>query len=941
MILKQRLTGAGMQVTGHLRRYIYLLLLVVFTASLISCGNQASDKELVQAASNYLSDNRVREAALELKNALKQNPANARARYLLGMIELDLGDFAAAEKELKRAKKSGWNEEQAVTALAQVLLLEGKYQEVTEVTKIGETWAPGTKADVLALQALALANTGDLDTATQYLEKAGKYDAEAIQVVNARAQIARLNGQASEATGWVMDALKKNPDSRVLQLTGADLAMAVKDERRAGELYNKILSNEPSNIITRYGRQARLGLARLAIAKRDFTQAHAALKPLLTRFSGDPAVNYFSGVLAFEEKDYEQAEIFLRKILKFAPNNEPTLLLFGTVSYAKGDYEQAAYSLSKYVSAQPDNLAARKLLGRTYIALEQPENARTALSVDADGKQDDVELLALTGLSALQSGQLDTGILKLEKAVELAPGSNAIRSELAKAYMEKGEVKQALAQLEKVIEADGDNAQAEIMLVFAYLKDNDFDKAIEAAQEMLVKKPESAVYTNIMGIVHTVKGDADKGRMYFEKALQLKPDYSEAAINLARLDEKAGNSVSARKRYQEILAKSPDNVTVLRALARLDQKQGDTAAQIEKFEQIRQADSKDIASRVKLAEYYIQKKNFSEAKALLKEMESAHADDATVMVVRAELLVASKSYNQAASIIRTLKKTYPDAFAGFYLDGLNLLGMGQMDKARTQLLKAHELAPDNVQNLVLLAQVSLKAHRFEDALVWGKKLQQKQPENVIGMMITGDALMGQKRYQAAETAYMQAWNLKPSPELVLRRVQAGQKLHHDVETILTDWLAQHPDNLTLRLKLAELYQLEGKNDKAITQYEKIISKQPENVGVLNNLAWIYNQQKSKKALDYAERAFKLNKSPAIKDTYGWVLLSNGEVNKALKLLTDAARSLPDNADVQYHYARALYDSGKKQQGLLIMDKLISTGTAFEGQVEAEMLIKRR
>ncbi len=145
----------------------------------------------------------------------------------------------------------------------------------------------------------------------------------------------------------------------------------------------------------------------------------------------------------------------------------------------------------------------------------------------------------------------------------------------------------------------------------------------------------------------------------------------------------------------------------------------------------------------------------------------------------------------------------------------------------------------------------------------------------------------------------------------------------------------------MRFKLAETYQSDGLADKAVTEYENILKLQPDSVVVLNNLAWAYNKRGDSKALEYAERAFKLNKSAAIKDTYGWVLLKNNKTEQALKLLTEALAELPDVPEVQYHHAVALYQSGDKQAAFAALEKLLDSEAEFEGRAEARSLLSNR
>ena len=932
-----------MRTTHRILRYTKSALLAVAVCMLVACGPGASDTELVETAKNYMAENQIREAALELKNALQSNPDNAEARYLLGKIQLDVGDIVSAEKEFRRSAELGWIAELVNVDLARTLLLQRKFKEMIKDVTVGEGWSQTATADLFGLRAVAEASMGKLDKAKKTLAEGATYKADALYMLKAEAQLQLLEGHNSKAISTLNKAIKLYPDSIELQLLAANAAIIDSDVVSARGFYDGIIASQPVKLITRNGRKALIGVTRLNILDRKYEQAHKTLDPLVAMNPNDPEANYLAGVLAFEEKDYDKAEINLRKILKLAPNHEQTLLLFGAVSYAKGEYEQAAYYLSKYLSTGPVNLKARKLLGQTYMALEQHEKAETALRSALDENSEDAELLALVGLSALRSGQVQAGIFELEKAVSLAPESSALRSELAKAYMSKGDTEQAINEFEKVIASGKGAYRAQVMVVFAYLRDKKYEKALASSQKMLDEYPDDATITNLMGIVQHSSGNKEAGRQYFEKTLQIDPNHTGAAINLARLDEKAGDIENAKKRYLAIIDTAADNTTVLMSLARLAESQDDKSSQVKWLERVRAADKKDVASRIVLVEYYIQNKNLAEADKLVKEMEAEHAGKPVVLIARAELLIARESYNQAVPVINELIELKPDMFVGYYLNGLNQLKMGQIQGAKASLIKANELNPKSLQNLTLLAQVRLGSQELEEALKLGQQIKQLAPEKSAGFVIIGDAHAGLQRYPQALENYSAAWQIEQTSGLVLRRFQVNRKINsNDISyAVISDWLVEHADDHLMRFKLAEAYQQDGLADKATIEYENILKLQPDNVVVLNNLAWLYNKRGDSRALEYAENAFKLNKSAAIKDTYGWVLLKNNKIEHALKLLTEALRDLPDVPDVKYHHAVALYESGDKQAAFIVLEELLATDAKFDGRADARVLLNKK
>ncbi len=158
---------------------------------------------------------------------------------------------------------------------------------------------------------------------------------------------------------------------------------------------------------------------------------------------------------------------------------------------------------------------------------------------------------------------------------------------------------------------------------------------------------------------------------------------------------------------------------------------------------------------------------------------------------------------------------------------------------------------------------------------------------------------------------------------------------------MQQWIAANPDDLISRSYLAA-YALKTRQYKtAITQQEFIISKQPQNVAALNDLAWLYGQVKDPRALDTAARAYDLNSSEAaVADTYGWMLVEQGQTQKGLGILRTAAAAAPEVPEIRLHVAQALLRSGDKVKAKIELERLVNSRGKFPQQAEAAALLGR-
>jgi len=144
----------------------------------------------------------------------------------------------------------------------------------------------------------------------------------------------------------------------------------------------------------------------------------------------------------------------------------------------------------------------------------------------------------------------------------------------------------------------------------------------------------------------------------------------------------------------------------------------------------------------------------------------------------------------------------------------------------------------------------------------------------------------------------------------------------------------------VRLYLGER-DLAAKNLKAASaQYQAVVALDPNNVIALNNLAWIGGELGDPKAMSHAERAAKLApNNAAVLDTYGMLLVKQGDATKGLEVLARATKMAPNRYDLRLNYARALERAGQKDSARKELEALLATAEDFPGKSEIPAMLK--
>ena len=183
-------------------------------------------------------------------------------------------------------------------------------------------------------------------------------------------------------------------------------------------------------------------------------------------------------------------------------------------------------------------------------------------------------------------------------------------------------------------------------------------------------------------------------------------------------------------------------------------------------------------------------------------------------------------------------------------------------------------------------------------------LQMQQPEEA--MRVFDEALAATPDDPALHAAHVQLY-------IILAEDAGNRGALDEAETLLGEGLARYADNSSLRYSLALLYEDQDRNRKAVEVLEALVADQPDNPAFLNALGYLLTDQFSRhqEARDYIQRALAMNPdSAAIIDSMGWVLFKLGDYRAALDYLERAYRLEPE-PEIAAHVIEARWQLGDR------------------------------
>jgi uncharacterized protein (TIGR03790 family) len=190
-------------------------------------------------------------------------------------------------------------------------------------------------------------------------------------------------------------------------------------------------------------------------------------------------------------------------------------------------------------------------------------------------------------------------------------------------------------------------------------------------------------------------------------------------------------------------------------------------------------------------------------------------------------------------------------------------------------------------------------------------------------------------------AYKQAGVHPDTIRLILRsEARMAKQDQAGVRQALEEAITRDNRLPEMQFILATLYEAAQEYDKAIERYRRILELSPNGWIPMNNLAYVLAVKKNniQEALPLAEKAYSLSKGhPSVSDTLGWIQHLAGQNDKALKLLEEAAKAVPQNADFHLRFAIVSAEKGNKLAAEVALQRALEINPKLEQTEEVKAL----
>ncbi|WP_417317483.1 XrtA/PEP-CTERM system TPR-repeat protein PrsT [Emcibacter sp.] len=918
-----------------------MAIAAVLSVGLLLSACDATDdltlEERMQRAVEQQYSGNMNAAVIELKNALRDYPDNAEARFQLGQVLLEMENGSAAEIELKKAMNAGKPEDLVLPHLARSWLLQRNFDEVLEKITLEQDDSLLEQITKRNLIGQALFGKFRLTEAAAQYDKVLELAPENIMALVKRAEIYSILRDYDKVEEYLAKAQAVVPDDRLLLQLKANHLWVTNKVEEAEKIYSKLSDKYPYIVANQFY----LAWTQVLLGKMD--QADVRLKQFRQRYPHHPLVNYVSALRAMSAKDYEAARTYSSKVLEVNPSEPRALFISALSSYALEDYEQAYTHIMKYTDRVPNDLQSRKLLAQVLIKLNKTDEASEALKDALAENVDDTNLLNLLASIELKRGRIEEARLYLEKSLEKNKDQPTSQAQLGMLKVLSGDVESGIKDMQISLGGVSDAYIAQMRLARNMLALKRYDEALDICEKLHAQKPDDVNAATCIGYVKMNTGDMAKAYEVFGKILETHPGHTAAAIVMANKYFQDDNKDKAGEVLRKFVKLNPGNEYGLLSLYDLEKENGNMVKADDYLFQAYDKNPNSANVAVEMARYHLLRNEPDKALEVARKVISLHPSNALLLEVKG---LAELSLNQTVAAIMTferLREEVPDNLAplAFLANAYDQAQNWEaLDGVADEMLA---MLPNGRKALVYKAKVKAATGDWAGADAILAEFVDEVSRDYEILELRGRINMARRDFGRAILYFEAAYEQNQNSNLVrdLSHAYMAVSRYGEAEKLMNSWLKENKNDSLVRWLLADVYLLDEKYADAAGYYTQLLEQNSDNLTLLNNLAWSRMKQgqvdEARKVISRARELAPLN--PDILDTDGQILIQARKFEEAVRQLQKAADLAPQNLEIKYHLAQAYHQSGDRDRALEILRNIKADGRIFNGQIEAMELLE--
>jgi len=732
-----------------------VVVLLIGALAFTGCSKdpEVAKREFVRSGDEYVAQKKLREAVVEYRNAVQQDPRFAEARQKLAQTYLQLGDLSNAFQEFVRAADLLPADADAQVKAGEMLLVARQFPEAKARADKALATKPAHVA-ALILRANALAGLNKLDDAVTEVEQAIRTDPDRSESYASLGMMQLIRGDRAQAETAFKRAVDTNPNSTPARLALANFYAVIGRREEAETQFKEAIRIDPKDI-----------LANRALAYFYVGSGRAPLAEPHLKTVAEVAPNA-SGKLILA--DYYLAMRRMddaRKLLEdvAATDNEgfaTAKLRLAALGVSAGDQAAAARLVDDVLAKFPSHvealIAKSDLLAR---AGKLDESLAVAEAAVAANQRSARAQFALGKVYALRREESDA-IGAFNQSLQLNPRLADPEVELAKIHLSHGRLDDAEHFAQSAITKVAGYAEAHLLLARIYLLKRMPAKAEPSLKALSAAFPNSPAVQSEVGLLELSKNNRAAARAAFERALTKNPTYVDALAGLIQMDIEDKRFDAVKGRIAEALRAKPKDGPILLLASRTYGSLGDLATAEKMLQQAIATDPNNLDAYGLLGRLYATQERLGEATSQFEQLAEKQPKSVAAHTLTGILLdMQHKTSEARARYERALEVDPRAAVAANNLAWIYTETGGNLDMALQLAQTAKSQLPDRPEVNDTLGWIYHK--KGLSAMAVNPLLQsiQKDPKNATYYYHLGMAYAGSGDKDRARVSLQRALSL--------------------------------------------------------------------------------------------------------------------------------------------------------------------------------------